>query len=269
LQTERGGSNRATVSQLSSRCDGGRPEAILAPGSPGAADVAGKRVLSPGEGRGPEEVDAYVERLLFERDPVLEAAQRESAGLPAIAVTAPQGRFLKLLAQIQGARRILEIGTLGGYSTIWLARALPPEGRLVSLELDPLHAAVAERNVQDAGLGAMIEIRVGPAADLLAAMVKDGTEPFDLAFIDADKRSTPEYFELALELCRPGGVIVADNVVRDGALADPETPDASARGGQRLHELLAAEPRVEATTIQTVGAKGWDGFTLALIRADI
>ncbi len=214
-----------------------------------------------------QEVDDYVERLLFEPDPALETALRESAGLPAIAVTAPQGRFLKLLAQIHGARRILEIGTLGGYSTIWLARALPQEGRLVSLELEPGYAEVAQRNLARAGLAKLVEIRVGPAADSQRQLLKEGTEPFDLVFIDADKQRTPEYFELSLELCRAGGLIVADNVVRHGALADPETRDAGALGMRRFHELLAAEPRVEATTIQTVGAKGWDGFTLALIKA--
>jgi len=211
-------------------------------------------------------VDAYVEQALFAPDPVLEAAEREAAGLPAIAITAPQGRLLNLLARIHGARRILEVGTLGGYSTIWLGRALPADGSLVTLELDPGRAAVAERNVAAAGLGGIVEVRVGAAAESLAQLVSEGAEPFDLAFIDADKAGTPEYFARALELCRPGGVIVADNVVRGGALADPRTADEGARGMQRFHEMLAAEPRVEATTIQTVGAKGWDGFTLVLIE---
>ncbi len=210
------------------------------------------------------DVDEYVEGLLFAPDPALEAALRDSAGLPAIAVTAAQGRFLKLLARIHGARRILEIGTLGGYSTIWLARALPPAGRLVSLELDP---GVAAANVAAAGLAGLVEIRVGPAAGSLRQLIAEGADPFDLVFIDADKRSTPEYFSLALELCRPGAVIIADNVVRYGALADPATADDGAQGMRRFHEMLAAEPRVEATTIQTVGAKGWDGFTLALLEA--
>ena len=217
--------------------------------------------------RGWEAVDTYVEGVLFEPDPVLETALLANSELPAIAVTAPQGRFLNLLARIHGARRILEIGTLGGYSTIWLGRALPPEGGLVSLELDPAYAAVAERNVRAAGLADLVEIRVGPAADSLRALREQRPEPFDLVFIDADKRGTPEYFELAFEMCRPGAVILADNSVRAGALADPETRDEGARGMRRFHELLAAEPRIEATTIQTVGAKGWDGFTLALIQA--
>ena len=223
--------------------------------------------MSAGGGPSWGDVDEFVEAQLFGPDPALEAALRNSAGLPAIAVTAPQGRFLKLLARIQGARRILEIGTLGGYSTIWLARALPPDGRLVSLELDPAAAEIATANVAGAGLQELVEIRVGPAADSLRAITGERADPFDLVFIDADKRSTPEYFGLALELCRPGAVIVADNVVRHGSLADPATEDEGARGMRRFHEMLAADPRVEATTIQTVGAKGWDGFTLALLQA--
>jgi predicted O-methyltransferase YrrM len=215
------------------------------------------------------EVDEYAERLLIAEDPVLAdaLAAGRRAGLPPIAVTPSQGRLLNLLARIHGARRILEVGTLGGYSTIWLARALPADGRLVTLELDPGYASLAERNVAAAGLGALVEIRVGPAIESLAALASERPEPFDLAFIDADKANTPVYFEAALELCRPGGVIVADNVVRGGKLADPDTDDAGAIGNRRFHELLAVEPRVEATTIQTVGAKGYDGFTLALIRA--
>ncbi len=214
-----------------------------------------------------QEVDEYAEGLLLGEDPVLDAALRESEGLPAIAVTASQGRLLNLLARIHGARRILEVGTLGGYSTIWLARALPPGGRLVTLELEQRNATVARRNVEAAGFADVVEVRVGPAADSLKEMVAAGTEPFDLAFIDADKQRTPEYFERSLELCRPGGVIVADNVVRRGALADAGSTDPGAIGMRAFHELLAREPRVEATTIQTVGAKGYDGFTLALIRA--
>ena len=214
-------------------------------------------------------VDDFAEGLLIGEDAALEAALRDSeqAGLPPIAVTASQGRMLNLLARIHGARRILEIGTLGGYSTIWFARALPAGGQLVSLELEEAYARVAERNVARAGLAGAVEIRVGPALDSLRELAGSGAEPFDLAFIDADKASTPEYFEAALGLCRPGGVIIADNVVRGGAVADPQTEDAGALGMRRFHELAGAEPRVEATTIQTVGAKGWDGFTLALIRA--
>jgi predicted O-methyltransferase YrrM len=213
-------------------------------------------------------VDEYTERLLLGEDPVLEAALRESEGLPAIAVTPSQGRFLNLLARIHGARRILELGTLGGYSTIWLARALPADGRLVTLELEPENAAVAERNVAAAGVGEKVEIRVGPASDSLAALAAELPEPFDLVFIDADKARTPDYFEASLALVRPGGVIIADNSVRHGELADPETADPGASGMRRFHELLAGEPRVEATTIQTVGAKGYDGFTLALVAGE-
>ena len=218
---------------------------------------------------GPGRVDEYVERLLIGEDAVLDAALADSerAGLPPIAVTASQGRMLNLLARIHGARRILEVGTLGGYSTIWLARALPAGGRLVSLELEESYARVAAANVARAGLAELVEITVGPAAASLGELAGSGPEPFDLAFIDADKASTPEYFEAALGLCRAGGVIVADNVVRGGSLAEPDSEDAGVQGMRRFHELLAVDPRVEATTIQTVGAKGWDGFTLVLIRA--
>jgi predicted O-methyltransferase YrrM len=213
-------------------------------------------------------VEHYLSDLLVGSDPVLKAALEASdkAGLPPIQVSATQGKFLMLLAQSMGARRILEIGTLGGYSTIWLARALPDDGRLVTLELNPDYARVAAANVDRAGLAGLINIKVGPAIDSLRALIAEGAGPFDLIFIDADKESTPEYFELALELVRPGSVIVTDNVVRDGALADPDTQDPRALGMRRFHELLAAERRVSATTIQTVGAKGYDGFTLALVE---
>src|SRR6478609_1808264 len=181
---------------------------------------------------GPRRVDEYVEGLLIGEDAALDAALEDSeqAGLPPIAVTASQGRMLNLLARIHGARRILEVGTLGGYSTIWLARALPGGGALVSLELEEAYARVAQRNVERAGLADSVEIRVGPALESLRELAVAGAEPFDLAFIDADKASTPEYFEAALTLCRPGGVIVADNVVRGGALADPDSGDAGAQG---------------------------------------
>jgi predicted O-methyltransferase YrrM len=221
------------------------------------------------DAEGPRRVDEYVEGLLIGEDAALDAALEDSeqAGLPPIAVTASQGRMLNLLARIHGARRILEVGTLGGYSTIWLARALPAGGALVSLELAEAYARVAQRNVERAGLADSVEIRVGPALESLRELALAGAEPFDLAFIDADKASTPEYFAAALTLCRPGGVIVADNLVRGGALADPDSEDPGAQGMRRFHEVVAAEPRVEATTIQTVGAKGWDGFTLVLIGA--
>jgi predicted O-methyltransferase YrrM len=214
------------------------------------------------------DVDAYIERQLVDEDEALKAAREASAaaGLPAIALSPAQAKLLHLLARVHGARSILELGTLGGYSTIWLARALPADGRLVTLELSPDYAAVAAANVEQAGLGRLIKIDVGPAIESLRALVAAGGEPFDMVFIDADKESTPEYFELALELTRPGSLIVTDNVVRDGAVADPETADPRARGMRRFHELLAASTRVTATTIQTVGSKGYDGFTLAIVE---
>jgi predicted O-methyltransferase YrrM len=213
-------------------------------------------------------VDDFAEGALIGEDPVLEQALAASAqaGLPPIAVTASQGRLLNLLLRIQGARRVLELGTLGGYSTIWLGRALPPDGRIVTLELDPGYAEVARENLRRAGLAQIAEVRVGPALESLAELRRGGEEPFDAAFIDADKQRTPEYFLEALELVRPGGLIVADNVVRGGAVADPESADAGARGMRRFMELAGAEERVTATTIQTVGAKGYDGFTLALVE---
>jgi predicted O-methyltransferase YrrM len=213
------------------------------------------------------DVDGYIGELLLGDDPALDAALRESAaaGLPPIAVSPPQGKLLHLLARVHGARSILEVGTLGGYSTIWLARALPHDGRLISLELEPGYAAVAVANVERAGLAGLVDIRVGPALDSLRALAAEQSEPFDLVFIDADKQSTPEYFAYALELSRPGGVIVVDNVVRGGALIDPDSEDQGARGMRRFHELLSAEPRVSATTIQTVGSKGYDGLTVVLV----
>jgi len=214
------------------------------------------------------EVDSYIEQQLVGEDAVLAAAREasENAGLPAIALTPAHGKLLHLLARIQGARSILEVGTLGGYSTIWLARALPDDGRLVTLELNPHYAEVAAANAELAGLAGLIKIEVGPALESLRALIVADAGPFDMVFIDADKSSTPEYFELALELTRPGSVIVADNVVRDGALADPATRDPGSQGMRRFHELLATDARVSATTVQTVGAKGYDGFTLALVR---
>jgi predicted O-methyltransferase YrrM len=213
------------------------------------------------------EVDAFVEATLIAPDEALDAALAASAaaGLPAIAVTPAQGKLLHLLARVHRARRILELGTLGGYSTIWLARALPADGRLVTLELSDRYAQVARASIERAGLAELVELRVGPALDSLARLAEERVEPFDLVFVDADKQSTPAYFEASLALTRPGGVIVVDNVVRGGALADPGTEDAGAQGMRRFHELLAAEPRVQATTIQTVGGKGYDGFTLVLL----
>jgi predicted O-methyltransferase YrrM len=214
------------------------------------------------------QVDEYVEQRLVPADPVLAAALQASAdaGLPPIALTPALGKLLHLIARIHGARRILEIGTLAGYSTIWLARALPDDGELVTLELNPRYAEVATANAERAGLAGLIKIEVGPALESLRALVAAGVAPFDLVFIDADKQTTPEYFELALELTQPGSVIVTDNVVRGGALADPDTQDPRAQGMRRFHELLAGDARVSATTVQTVGSKGYDGFTLARVE---
>jgi predicted O-methyltransferase YrrM len=214
-------------------------------------------------------VDGYVTGLLVPPDPVLDAAlaANAAAGLPAHDVSPAQGRLLELVARMCGARRVLEIGTLGGYSTIWLARALAAGGRLVTLELEPRYAEVARANLARAGLDGVVEVRVGAALAILPALAGEGGEPFDLVFIDADKQSAAEHLRWALELVRPGGVIVADNVVRDGALADADSDDPRVRGVRALHERLAVEPRVSATTIQTVGAKGYDGFTLALVTA--
>jgi predicted O-methyltransferase YrrM len=212
-------------------------------------------------------VDDYITRLIVPADPALDAAQEASraADLPAISVSAAQGKFLHLLARIQGARRILEIGTLGGYSTIWLARALPPDGRLVTLEFDPKHADVARGNIARAGLSALVDLRVGRAIDALPGLVKEG--PFDLVFIDADKPSTTDYFNWALKLSRRGTVIVVDNVVRDGQIAGPPgNGDESVEGMRRFMAALASDPRVSATALQTVGVKGYDGFAIAFVE---
>ncbi|MGA5822332.1 O-methyltransferase [Kitasatospora sp. NPDC094028] len=212
-------------------------------------------------------VDAYFAEQLIGHDPVLEAATAaaEAAGLPRIAVAPTQGKLLHLLALTQGARRILEVGTLGGYSAIWLGRALPKDGTLITLEIDPAHAEVARGNLANAGLEKVVEVRLGRAADTLAELVEQGTEPFDLVFIDADKPSNPEYFRRALQLTRPGSLIIVDNVVRGGRVADAESTDPAIIGIRALHALIAAEPRVSATSVQTVGSKGYDGFTLARV----
>jgi predicted O-methyltransferase YrrM len=214
-------------------------------------------------------VDDYLCAQLAPADEVLESALRASAaaGLPPISVSPPQGKMLNLLARAQGARRILEIGTLGGYSTIWLARALPPDGHLITLEADTRHAEVARENLALAGLADLTEVRVGRAQETLPHLVAAGAGPFDLVFIDADKAGYPDYLRWSLELARPGTVIVADNVVRDGAVADPANDDPQVRGVRQFIELLAAEPRVSATAIQTVGSKGYDGFVLAVVVA--
>jgi predicted O-methyltransferase YrrM len=187
--------------------------------------------------------------------------------LPAISVAPNQGKLLQLLARLQGARRILEIGTLGGYSTIWLARALPAGGRIVTLELEQKHADVAQANFARAGVSEVIELRLGRAVDTLAQLATERAGPFDFIFIDADKASMAEYFTWSLKLSRPGSVIVIDNVIRKGAVVDAASEDASVRGVRRFNELLAKEKRVSATTLQTVGSKGYDGFTLALVTS--
>lgn len=215
-------------------------------------------------------VDALFDGLFVPDDPALAGALVLSAeaGLPPIHVAPAQGKFLQLLARLIGARRVLEIGTLGGYSTIWLARALPEGGRVVTLEADPQHAAVARANFERAGLADVIELREGPALDTLPGVEADGLGPFDLVFVDADKQSAPEYVAWAVRLARRGSVIVLDNVVRGGAVADPHSPDARVQGVRRALELLAADPRVSATALQTVGAKGYDGFALAVVVAE-
>lgn len=212
-------------------------------------------------------VDAYVADLLVGPDPALAAALEASvaAGLPPINVSPAQGKLLQMLARLRGARTILEVGTLGGYSTIWLGRALPADGRLVTLEAEPRHAEVAEANIARAGLAGVVEVRVGPALATLPKLAAEGGEPFDLVFIDADKPNIPDYFAWALKLSRVGSVIVVDNVVRGGAVADAASDDPSGRGVRRLFEAMAAEPRVTATAIQTVGGKGYDGFAIALV----
>ncbi|CAJ0883689.1 caffeoyl-CoA O-methyltransferase [freshwater sediment metagenome] len=189
-----------------------------------------------------------------------------AAGLPAIDVSAPQGKLLHLLAACCGAMRILEIGTLGGYSTVWLARALPAGGRIVTIEFDPHHAEVARANIAREGLSDKVDLRVGAALDVLPKIEAEGVAPFDLAFIDADKANNAAYFAYALKLSRPGALIIVDNVVREGAVADPATRDDGGLGARRLFDVVAAEPRVAATAIQTVGSKGWDGFLIARVK---
>ena len=214
-------------------------------------------------------VDDYINDLFIGTDAALDSALKASddAGLPSIQVAANQGKLLMLLARAQNARRILEIGTLGGYSTIWLARALPPDGRLVTLELEPKHAAVARANVARAGLGEKVDVRVGPALESLKKLVAEKREPFDFVFIDADKTGYPDYLTWSLKLAHRGTMIIADNVVRDGAIADARSQDSSVQSVRRMNEMLAKEPRVSATVLQTVGTKGYDGWAIALVNA--
>ncbi len=215
-------------------------------------------------------VDRYAAELLVPSDPALDAALRasEAAGLPSIQVSPTQGKLLHLLARLAGARTILEIGTLGGYSTIWLARALPADGRLLTLEIDPKHAEVANANLARAGLAERVDLLPGSAHDTLPRLVAERRGPFDLVFIDADKASLADYFRWALQLSRPGTLIVTDNVVRKGAVVDAASSDPAVLGVRRFLAALAAETRVTSTVIQTVGSKSYDGFALTLVNAD-
>jgi len=213
-------------------------------------------------------VDRYIDDVLVVPDEALDAALAASAadGLPAIAVSPSQGKLLHILAKAQGARRILEIGTLGGYSTIWLARALPADCRLITLEADPKHADVARANIARAGLGRIVDLRLGEALKTLPSLIGEG--PFDLTFIDADKPNNSNYFNWALKLSRRGSLIIIDNVVRDGRITDESSKDPNVVGVRDLFDLMAAEPRVSATAIQTVGSKGYDGLAIAVLIAD-
>jgi predicted O-methyltransferase YrrM len=215
-------------------------------------------------------VDRYITDLFVPPDPALEAALQATAdaGMPLINVAPNQGQLLHILARSIGARRILEIGTLGGYSTIWLARALPPGGRLISLEAEPKHAEVARANIARAGLAEVVEVRLGRALETLPHLAAAGAGPFDLVFIDADKPSTTAYFEWALKLTRRGSLIITDNVVRDGKVIDAATDDPNAQGVRQFNAALAAEPRVTATILQTVGSKGYDGLAFALVTGE-
>ncbi|HVB32429.1 MAG TPA: O-methyltransferase [Gemmatimonadaceae bacterium] len=212
-------------------------------------------------------VDRYISDLFVGQDATLDAALADSAaaGLPDIQVSAPAGKLLHLLARAVGARSVLEVGTLGGYSTIWLARAIAPGGRLITLEVNPTHAAVARANVARAGVSDIVDVRLGRALDSLPQLVAEGAGPFDLVFIDADKPNIAEYFTWALRLTRPGGVIIVDNVVRNGAVIDAASDDVNVQGVRRFNELAAANRRVSTTVIQTVGSKGYDGFSLSVV----
>ncbi|HET6376583.1 MAG TPA: O-methyltransferase [Methylocella sp.] len=214
-------------------------------------------------------VDSYITQMLVPSDPALDAAieASDAAGLPPIAVTPAQGKLLYLLARLLGARRILEIGTLGGYSTIWLARALPGDGRIITIESEPRHADIARANIARAGLAALTDLRLGPALEILPQIAAEGGGPFDLSFIDADKANIPSYFKHALKLSRPGSLILVDNVVREGRVLDASSSDPDIMGIRAFNELLAHEPGICATALQTVGAKGYDGFAIVLVTA--
>ncbi|MFD2053061.1 O-methyltransferase [Mesorhizobium calcicola] len=212
-------------------------------------------------------VDDYIVDALFEADPALDAvlATNHDQGLPAIDVSPAQGKLLSLLVRIQGAKKILEIGTLGGYSTIWMARALPVGGKVVTLELDPHHAKVARSNFERAGVSERVDLRVGPALESLAALSAENAGPFDLIFIDADKPNNPNYLSFAMRLSRPGTVIVCDNVIRDGAVLDEDGHDANVEGARAAFSFIGGNKRLDGTAIQTVGAKGYDGFAIAIV----
>ena len=214
-------------------------------------------------------VDRYLDDLLAPADEPLGAAleSNRQSGLPSIDVPASLGKFLALLIQISGAQRVLEVGTLGAYSTIWMARALPAGGRVVTLELSPENAAIARANLQRAGVLSRVDIRVRPALESLRALVEAGVEPFDLIFLDADKKSLPDYLEWSLKLARVGTLILADNVVRDGKVLDARSADPDVQGVRRFLDLVAAEPRLSATALQTVGARGYDGFAIARVQS--
>jgi predicted O-methyltransferase YrrM len=213
-------------------------------------------------------VDTYIAQNLIPSDPILEETLKANAEaeLPSIDVSPTQGKFLYLVAKIKGASRILEIGTLGGYSTIWLARALPSGGRLITLEVDPKHAEVAAKNIARAGLTSLVEQRVGPALDSLVQLQAEHTPPFDLIFIDADKPNNPNYLDWALRFSHLGTVIITDNVIREGTILNPYDPDPAVQGTRGLFEKLGAEPRLEATALQTVGSKKHDGFAIAIVK---
>jgi predicted O-methyltransferase YrrM len=231
-----------------------------------AESVSNQETTTPGQEQWTA-VDRYITDHLVPRDEVLEEALEANAmaGLPSIDVAPNQGKLLYLLALMKGAKRILEVGTLGGYSTIWLARALPADGRLVTLELEPKHAEVARGNLERAREAEKVEIRVGAALDLLIALHEEGAEPFDLIFIDADKKRIPAYLEWSMKLAREGTLIVVDNVVREGELVNAASEDPDVQGVRAMFEMMAAEPRLSATAIQTVGSKKWDGFAMAVV----
>ena len=212
-------------------------------------------------------VDSYIVESLFPADPVLDAAlaANSKGGLPAIDVSPAQGKLLNLLVRMSGAKRILEIGTLGGYSTIWLARALPPRGKVVTLELEPHHAKVARANLERAGLSELVDLRVGPALESLAALAGEGAGPFDMVFIDADKPNNPNYLSWAMKFSRPGTVIICDNVIRDGAVLNEDGSDAGVEGARAAFSFIGGNDRLDGTAIQTVGAKGYDGFAIAIV----